>query len=372
MVVQAVSNLDQLLQGISRRLQLSQSQHKRAVDHYNAVAKLLLTVGSPVAQYGPTIYPQGSLRIGTTVKPYKGNEFDLDLVCELNVDYRSIRIAPSELVRKIGLWLRSIGTYAAIVEIKNRCIRINYKDDFHLDIVIACKDRTLPPEAIVIPDREAKAWKATNPVGFAMWFQSRAELSSPIEYMAEHIEPAPSYTLDKYPLQRVVQLIKRHRDVAFFNTVGIEPVSIVLTTLAGEQYSGEASLYDAIRTTLTGVIARLPRAGRLIVCNPAIELEDLSERWNDPEAYSAFVEWLKKFSREWADLQNQIGLNKVAEKLRVLFGETVVNTEIDELHARTNVHRKSGSIFLNPTKGALTVAPAVGILPVMRNTFHGD
>src|SRR5436190_295449 len=82
-VVPAVSSLDDLLHRLCIGLQLSPTDYKLAVEHYQAIGRYLQAEGSPIAKYDPDIYPQGSLRIGTTVKPRGRQEFDLDLVCEL-------------------------------------------------------------------------------------------------------------------------------------------------------------------------------------------------------------------------------------------------------------------------------------------------
>ena len=53
--------------------------------HYDAATKWLTKEGSPVERWSPTIYPQGSQSIGTTNKPLRQNEFDLDSVCQFSI-----------------------------------------------------------------------------------------------------------------------------------------------------------------------------------------------------------------------------------------------------------------------------------------------
>ena len=82
------TQLDDLLERICLKLQLSPTQHKLAEDRYMAIANWLEVEGSPLQALLPIIYPQGSLRIGTTVKPWARQEYDLDFVCELQADWR--------------------------------------------------------------------------------------------------------------------------------------------------------------------------------------------------------------------------------------------------------------------------------------------
>jgi hypothetical protein len=52
-------------------------------------------------------------------------------------------------------------------------------------------------------------------------------------------EDVPTYEL-KTPLQRAIQLLKRHRDVMFVDNLDVAPISMILTNLAGHAYGGEA------------------------------------------------------------------------------------------------------------------------------------
>ena len=52
------------------------------------------------------------------------------------------------------------------------------------------------------------------------------------------IEEVPTYEL-KTPLQRAIQLLKRHRDVMFADNPEVAPISMILTNLSGRAYNGE-------------------------------------------------------------------------------------------------------------------------------------
>ncbi len=57
-----------LLEKICQKLELSKSQYQLAVDRYNSVGDWLAESEDPVFE-DAVIYPQGSVRLETTVKP---------------------------------------------------------------------------------------------------------------------------------------------------------------------------------------------------------------------------------------------------------------------------------------------------------------
>ena len=131
--------LDDLLERICSKLQITPTQHEQADDRYRAIGDWLEAEGSPLARAKPVIYPQGSLRIGTTVRPLTRREYDLDLVCELELDWRRIP-NPVILLDVVEMRLKDHETYRTMLERKNRCIRVKYANQFHLDILPGCPD----------------------------------------------------------------------------------------------------------------------------------------------------------------------------------------------------------------------------------------
>jgi hypothetical protein len=48
------------------------------------------------------------------------------------------------------------GVYGGMVELKKRCVRIVYKDEFYLDILPACRDHGNGGTCIQVPDRDLR------------------------------------------------------------------------------------------------------------------------------------------------------------------------------------------------------------------------
>ncbi len=74
------AQLDDLLRRICEELQLPPGRYDQAVARYEAVSGWLESDGSALRALSPLMYPQGSMRIGTTVKPIGRDEHDLVLL----------------------------------------------------------------------------------------------------------------------------------------------------------------------------------------------------------------------------------------------------------------------------------------------------
>ncbi|MEK6285606.1 MAG: nucleotidyltransferase [Acidobacteriota bacterium] len=373
-VVPAVSSLDDLLHRLCLGLQLSLTDYKLAVEHYQAIGKYLQAEGSPIARYDPDIYPQGSLRIGTTVKPRGRQEFDLDLVCELLGLKAEFCGNPIKLLTDIEAWLKANGLYKDKVELMNRCVRVNYEHQFHLDILPACPDGAAGYCCVVVPDRKAHGWKPSNPKGYAEWFEKVAK-SSEFEAYFKAIEPLPHLEpLElKPPLKRAVQLIKRDRDIK----LGYDSkaaISIVLTTLSALNYFGQESVNETLTCVLEGIVAKLPSDGSIMkVVNPMNKDETLSERWDaDPKLYAEFREWITEFRDTWREVNRAAGLPARTPQLSKLFGEDRVKSAIEYQAKSMGSMRPSGSLGVEKATGVITSVKSAGTVPVKQNSFFGE
>lgn len=373
-----VRETDRLLEILCRKLQITDTQYNKAKEHYEAIGKLLDASDSPLAIYKPHIYPQGSLRISTTVKPIHQEEYDLDLVCEFQaLNWREIS-EPVRLLDEIEKLLKADSTYASMIEHKNRCIRIVYKDDFHLDILPACPDKELGHGCLLVPDRKAANWKPSNPSGFASWFDTQA--SKRIQIATESVQPfVQRVRMESHPtLKRVVQLMKRRRDVAFANNRENAPISIVLTTLAAQHHQYHTSVIHAFTDILDGIVESLPTNGdRLYVLNPANPSEDLSERWNsDRKGYDMFANWITGLRQEWRGTHGKNG-KVLNNQFKALFGETVVTGAYIDLFnddsSQINDDRERKNLQMHMGTGILASSLTTGVMPVQKGTtFYGE
>lgn len=359
--------LDEILSDFCEGLQLTPTQHRQADERYHAICDWLAAPGSPVRSFDPDMYPQGSLAIGTTTRPLRGEEFDLDFVCEFRRDPRSFA-DPCELLHRVRARLDENGTYQGMTELKRRCVRVTYANDFHMDILPACPDPALPG-AILVPDRNLQRWCPSNPRGYARWFNGRTVVRRAVLKAEAQVQPLPRHETheEKAPLKLAVQLLKRWRDVAFEEEVA--PISIVLTTLAGTYYDGSESVHGALGVLLDTFVDKLPAGLPPRVENPVNPKEDFAERWT-PEAYALFLKRMKLFQRAWHDLTRPDGIDTTTRSLTGLFG-TRINESIAKAGRDLSAARDSGTLHILKGSGTLSAAAGIG-RAIAKNTFYGE
>lgn len=375
--------LDALLELICVRIQLSATQHGTSTQHYDSVSGWLSKVGSPLRFLSPYIYPQGSLLLGTTTKPLRQAEFDLDLVCRLGIEYPT---HPGTVYRLIWDRMWDSGVYRPMMIRLPRCIRLNYSGDFHLDIVPAVPDWEAGGSYILVPDLDANLaldhpendeWKPSNPQGYAEWFEDHCVRHALMErYAMAQVDPVPAQEPihAKAALKRSVQLFKRWRDVEFKERAKLAPPSIILTTLSAHLYRGEALCTDALRTILNATVDWIESGEPICLKNPRNEKESICERWDEnPASFRAFATAIVAFRDRWERLLRTRGIAEIEEELAELFDESPVQWAVKELARQQVVQpREKHLLGVQRGTGTLGAAAASSSLLVRPNTFFGN
>lgn len=381
-----VNVLDRLCQ----ELDLTDTQYETAQERYRAIGEWLGTGGSPHLR-NAVIYAHGSIGLGTAVKPIGHNEFDVDLMCHLPVVGPGASAA--EVKALVGVRLREHGKYREMLEEKPRCWRINYANEFHLDITPSIPNLRCQSGGELVPDKKLATWKPTNPAGYMNRFESYAELRPVISFaeafaMATKadVEPFPEQTTSKPLLKRIVQLLKRHRDYEFLapHRSELAPISIIITTLAGWAYAkcvGERGYADPF-DLMIAVVAQMPSFIQIhelngrktyVVENETTTGENFAEKWNYDERLAvAFFDWHRRALAALSMLPEIAGLDAVAKHLSDAFG-------VPAESAKRSVASLTDSISVARAAGSLSVAPAIGmaaspsprVVSVRPNTFFG-
>ena len=278
--------LNKSLEDVARLLDIPDDLADEAIAKYEAVAAWLGDEDSALRQYEPELYPQGSFRLGTPTRPLAAwDEFDVDLVCRLNIAKEST--TQKELKDRVGDRLKADGELKSILKERRRCWQLLYGDRFHLDVLPAIPDAERPGTSILLTDRELVRWQFSNPIGYAEWFYARmgpqvAELREAMARAASaSIEDIPVWRV-RTPLQCAVQLLKRHRDLRFSLDADDRPTSIIITTLAARAYRGQPQTYEALLDlvrTMPGYIEN--RGGTWWVANPVHPGENFADKWNE-------------------------------------------------------------------------------------------
>jgi Cyclic GMP-AMP synthase DncV-like, nucleotidyltransferase domain len=379
-----------LLEKMLAELEIPESAYERARDRYEDLGEWLGRSDSTVDQYDPHIFPQGSFRLGTAIKPILEDEaYDLDLSCNLSEGISKTSHSQYDLKALVG---REVEAYrkargiTAPLEEKHRCWRLEYQDhlNFHMDIVpcIPADDsrRGIILESLrkswgddalaesvahftisITDDRHPRYrsicddWNISNPEGYAKWFESKMNESYRMILEKAQVDAIPVYKR-KTPLQRCVQLLKRHRDLMFKDDPDVKPISIIITTLAAQAYSGETDLYDA----LSNILARM---GTLVnetkprVPNPVNPGEDFTDRWIMPECKHLKLEenfwnWLKQVRIDFDILTRSEDAPFIVEQARQKF-----SARMDVTDLRKSLGLAQGVSIVVPKAHTIEAAP---------------
>jgi hypothetical protein len=382
----------ELIEYACQSLEPSVSKRELAEKRYKSVGTWLAE-SDDLMFIGAEIYPQGSQRIGTTTKPIFREEFDLDFICYLP---NAVGIHPDICRQKVIARIKENGNFRDLVCELNRGCRLDYADEFHLDITPGIPDQNHANEygAISVPDKKLKEWKASNPKGYAQDFDNKAELEpvyigisdamfARAALDAKNIEELPKHTRLKGILRRGVQIMKRHRDLLFYDNFeydGKAPISIIITTLAALAYADVVNhqrFNNELEVLLT-VVESMPKYIKTKVVDGNIEMwvtnpknihENFAEKWNvDSKRMEAFRYWHSDFVDKLIDLASVASLPLIKEKLKALLGDKTSISAMDKHFEVLNEKREKSNLFIMKT-GAIT--SAVTATPVKANTFFG-
>jgi len=356
-----LKNHEDVLEAIAEAIDIPEHLDQVARERYQSIGRWLDRENSTIKQYDPEVSPQGSFLLGTVIRPIgDADQYDIDLVCTLNGSKTEFSMA--SLKEAVG---DEIIAYADTHGMKNkpedgrRCWTLEYSDSarFHMDILPALPDEAtyrlllekrghvalasnqeIRKEAIAITDKEhpqfhihCDGWPVSNPKGYAVWFRSRqAEVAyarkrsiMERERIYASVDDVPDHKV-KTPLQRAIQLLKRHRDTMFEGDED-KPISIIITTLSAHAYNGENTISAALRSILKSMHLHIEdRNGVKWVSNPVNPNENFADKWaENPEKEAKFVEWLERAQRDFGTyLTGNFG--RVPEELQKSLSETTL------------------------------------------------
>ncbi len=391
-----------LLERIAEALDLTPTQQTLAHSRYKSVGNHLQSSTGSLAGYSPSVYTQGSFRLGTVIRPLNDEDvFDIDLVCELEMDKATCTQA--QVKSKVGDRLSTHPDYDAEKEPeKPRCFRLDYYESgskFHMDVVPAVPDSLirkylleeaqlaapLADGAVSITDSKCPdfdrlngEWPTGNPKGYAEWFKTCMQKqfdtirkSIMLTESFASIEAVPTYRV-KTPLQRAVQLLKRHRDNMFGDDKE-RPTSIIITTLAAHGYveTQEGNLYHALFDILDTMPRYIQhRADGYWVENPVYPKENLADCWNtdDGKRCEKFEQWRQRAMHDLKEAFVQQGLMSIASGLSKAFGDGSVKSAVKGFGAELNQMREEKRLLYE--RGSAMIGTAAGKEKVSPHSFH--
>ena len=382
---------------LAETIDIPELTYDKAERRYKDLGEWLGRDDSACAPHDPHVFPQGSFRLGTVIRPLSGeDEYDLDLACELQKGIAKSTHSQEQLKNLVGVEVESYRNYRGIEdekEEKHRCWRLLYKDDikFHMDIVPCIPEEeqkcqniraamtkqgseellaeTVSALTVAITDNRhphyrslGGEWNISNPEGYARWFEFRMKLAQ--RFLEKRVLVAKAASVDelsthrwKTPLQRCVQILKRHRDVMFVDHPEAKPISVIITTLAAKAYMGETNVDEAMRNILRNIDSLVLRQSPRIP-NPVDPAEDFAERWTTREGLSMRLEenfwmWLDQAKTDFEIIKSSDNLQfitqQATEKFAASPGVSILKGALGVAVPSIMVKPKSHNI-VNPAK----------------------
>jgi hypothetical protein len=331
-----IEYVNELLSKIADELSISDNEFQAIEASYNGVSKWLTDPSSKLFPYHPDIFVQGSMKLGTVIRPLIGDDYDVDFICRFDTDQLRNPQIVKELVRDR---LVQNDRYRLLLDKEGkRCWTLNYPDalHYHVDILPAIVDIGDSLNATEKRIDGHYAWFSTNSIGFAKWFLGKANRYNRMLFEQRKIEALPEYP-SKTPLQKAVQLLKRHRDVYFSQNNDDSPASVIITCLTALSYTDETNLLAFINSSLLTWVAaiRFGENGTDQLLNPALDSENLLDRWaGHPNKEKSFFLWFNQLIKDFDSLSVANSRDELLETLYKMFSRSTVDRALGSVGMR--------------------------------------
>ena len=306
---------------LTEEVNLNMTRRNILNDHVTAVTKAL----DDLEGYR-SFEKQGSFALGTIIKPKDSNdEYDADLTILMD-NNSTIYSSPKSYIEGVYDYLKRNGTYKDKIKRKKRCVRVNYNDDCHLDLVPCVKYQ----DSLWICNWETDQFEITDGTGYREWFLQKNSQTDG-------------------NLRRVVRLVKFLRDHK--NT--FTAPSIILTTLMAQEVSpGESSenfktIPDTLDILTTGVSNFLKNNSTIpIILNPALPIEEFSSptqnrHWNETQ-YKNFRTQFISLSDRISEAIAESDKNKSIQLWKGLYGEKfALNSSTNSVLSSTRIKQSA-------------------------------
>jgi len=229
------------------------------------------------------VFLQGSVATGTVIRPLDRDEFDVDAVYPFHLNAFPHGTSPTAILDWFIGRLSQSAFYRDKLIPRDRCARIDYAGDFHVDIIPATQTLDYH-QPYAVPAKDLGSWVTNDPLGFANWVHDLDTRSGGIDAEGHG------------RFVRSCRMAKRWRDAML--SASCAPSSILLVTMLGKhdpshhnynpplegplypKYQTDiAYLYDMLRLTHSC----LQTSRRSAFIHPTIKSEDLGRGWDQPK-----------------------------------------------------------------------------------------
>jgi len=235
------------------------------------------------------IIHQGSCRMKTLIKQDEEYDIDVGIVFDENSLKKNNKTHPGAIKDYILDKLKD-GRFTKPTEKKKNCIRIFYKDNYHIDIVVYNKKQ----------DTEyylaSSEWEKSNPKNINSWFDEEKR--------------------NKLYLRKIVQLLKKwSKSRDGFNM----PSGLIFTILASECYFESDRLDESFYKTLQNIKNRLKENLRIYIPNTNIEITSSNKHKNRVKNFLKRLE--DDFSKDFGKLSIEQDKNRVLNIWKKFFND---------------------------------------------------
>jgi hypothetical protein len=267
--------------------------------------------------------PQGSWAHRTIIRPPNGIEFDADFLLQLDEDTEWNN---DPRLYANGLWsaLSGHSIYGDKSKKKDRCVRVQYANDCHVDVVPYV---ILSSGREVIINRKTNKFEDTNPVGFTEWIQEKDSLTNG-------------------NLRKAIRLLKYLRNHQGAFTIK----SVLLTTLVGnvvDQWrTFDQDYYKDVPTALLHLVEDLDTYLQARWTKPSI---------NDPSCPST------TFDHRWTETQYSTFRNRVHDLTPRIRAAYDAPTVADSVEKWTDVFGPAFPSSVSAAKASSATHPALSV-----------
>ncbi len=375
---------EEALQKAAQKLDISPSKYKQALERFENMRSYLMEGKYDGTNDQPDIYLQGSFKLGTEIRPYKDSkdaDYDIDVVCRL--EHKKATTTAKIVKHQLGDHLKAHGTYQKMLDDEGkRCWTLNYAEQdgvgFHMDILPSVqesrntfKEYSWYNNALAVTDRCCDTgiydWSSSNPKGFAEWFyeKNKAVFESVKQVQKQALfenyrrdalfndrDSVPNIHV-KTPLQRAIQILKRHRDIRFCHKKNekYKPISMVITVLAAQVYRNESTIHETL-SSLIGTLSRhalqiqatfrfdeamtksaytlITRTadGLWYIPNPTNPEENFADKWHEDDhaRAKAFFQWVEWAKEDFINIAEQLDEDHFAKHVFSPENQSSTNT----------------------------------------------
>jgi hypothetical protein len=251
--------------------------------------------------------PQGSWAHQTIIRPGDGLEFDADFLVQLTEDL-DWNDNPRSYADAVWSAMNKHSIYGNMSKKKDRCVRVVYANDCHIDIVTYL---VLSSGREVIVNRTTNEFEDTNPIGFTEWIQEKDDLTGG-------------------DLRKVIRLLKYLRDRQSAFSVR----SVLLTTMVGNVVDHwrtyDSDYYKDVPTTLLHVVKDLDdwlqaNWTKPSITDPSCPTTTFDHRWTDAQ-YSSFRNKVHELRPKVEDAYHAGTVVESIAAWQTVFGPTFPNT----------------------------------------------